>query len=187
MRIAIICVCLLSVSVQAQWQDQPTKGLPRTADGKPVLSAPTPRTTGGRPDLSGIWLPAPDPDGRAGGVEGIVAPKYMIDIMRDFPPGQVPFQPWGAGMYKQRNDNSRLDNPQIRCLPAGVVRLNAYTHPYKIVQTPDLILILYESGTMFRQVFLDGRTHPKDPQPTWLGYSVGRWEGDTLVIETVGF
>ncbi len=177
----------MSAPVAAQWLDQPTKGLPRTPDGKPVLSAPTPRTPDGRPDLSGIWLPAPDPDGRAGGVEGIVAPKYMIDVMRDFAPGQVPFRPWGEALYKQRNDNARLDNPSIRCLPSGVPRLNAYTHPYKIVQTSDLIVILYESGTMFRQIFLDGRTHPKEQQPAWLGYSIGRWDGDTLVIETVGF
>ena len=177
----------MSAPVAAQWLDQPTKGLPRTPDGKPVLSAPTPRTADGRPDLSGIWIPAPDPDGRAGGVEGIVAPKYMIDVMRDFAPGQVPFRPWGEALYKQRNDNARLDNPSIRCLPTGVPRLNAYTHPYKIVQTPDLIVILYESGTMFRQIFLDGRTHPKEQQPAWLGYSIGRWDGDTLVIETVGF
>ena len=178
---------MLSGPVSAQWLDQPTKGLPRTADGKPVLSAPSPRRPDGRTDLSGIWLPAPDPDGRAGGVEGIVAPKYMIDVMRDFASSAVPFRPWGEALYKQRNDNARLDNPAIRCLPNGVPRLNAYTHPYKIVQTPDLIVVLYESGTMFRQIFLDGRAHPKEQQPTWLGYSIGRWDGDALVVETVGF
>jgi hypothetical protein len=185
--VVVLAICLVSSPVAAQWLDQPTKGLPRTPDGKPVLSAPTPRTLDGRPDLSGIWLPMPDPDGRAGGVEGIVAPKYMIDVMRDFAPSQVPFRPWGEALYTQRNNNSRLDNPSIRCLPNGVPRLNAYTHPYKIVQTADLIVILYEAGTMFRQIFLDGRGHPKEQQPAWLGYSIGRWDGDTLVIETVGF
>jgi hypothetical protein len=124
---------------------------------------------------------------KAGGVEGIVAPRYLIDITRDLKPEEVPFQPWAAELYKKRNDNFRRDNPLIRCLPAGVPRLNAYTHPYKIVQTPELIVFLYEAATMFRQIFLDGRELPKDPQPSWMGYSVGRWDGDTLVIETVGF
>jgi hypothetical protein len=83
--------------------------------------------------------------------------------------------------------NEFLDNPQIRCLPAGVPRIYALTQPYKIVQTPDLVIMLYENGTLYRQIFLDGRPHPANPQPAWLGYSIGRWEGDTLVVETVGF
>ena len=74
-----------------------------------------------------------------------------------------------------------------QCLPNGVPRLNAYTHPYKIVQTPDLMVILYESGTMFRQIFLDGRALPSNPSPMWFGYSVGAWEGDTLVVRSIGF
>ena len=99
----------------------------------------------------------------------------------------MPFTPWGAAIYKQRNDNLRRDNPLIRCLPAGVPRLNAYSHPYKIVQTPAVMVVLYESLTMFRQIFLDGRALPKEPQPSWFGYSVGRWEGDVLVVESIGF
>jgi hypothetical protein len=134
-----------------------------------------------------VWQPAPDPTDSSGGVEGIVAPRYLVSITRDLKPGEVPFQPWAAALYKERNDNSRRDNPLIRCQPAGIPRLNAYTHPYKIVQTRELIVVLYESLTMFRQIFLDGREHPKDPQPTWMGYSVGRWDGDVLVVETVGF
>jgi hypothetical protein len=111
----------------------------------------------------------------------------MIDIMRDFKPQDVPFQPWAAALYQQRNANLLRDNPLIRCLPAGVPRLDAYTHPYKIVQTPELVVILYESLTMFRQIFLDGRDFPKDPQPSWMGYSIGKWDGDVLVVETIGF
>jgi hypothetical protein len=99
----------------------------------------------------------------------------------------VPFQPWAEALYKQRAANRLRDNPMIRCLPAGVPRLDAYTHPYKIVQTPELIVVLYESQTMFRQIFLDGRELPKDPEPSWLGYSVGRWDGDVLVVDTIGF
>jgi hypothetical protein len=173
--------------VVAQWLNNPTPGLPRNANGKPDLSAPAPRTADGRPDLSGVWTPAADPTGKPGGVEGIVAPKYLIDITRDLKPEDVPFQPWAATLYKQRGANLFRDNPSIRCLPTGVTRLNAYTHPYKVVQTPTLIVVLYESMTMFRQIFVDGRALPKDPQPTWMGYSVGRWEGDSLIVDTVGF
>jgi hypothetical protein len=175
------------VPVAAQWINHPTKGIPRTADGKPDLSASAPRSNDGRPDLSGIWTPARDPTGKPGGIEGIAAPRYMIDIMRDFKPLDVPFQPWAAALYKQRNADLLRDNPLIRCLPAGVPRLDAYTHPYKIVQTPELVVILYESLTMFRQIFLDGRDFSKDPQPSWMGYSIGKWDGDVLVVETIGF
>jgi len=111
----------------------------------------------------------------------------MIDITRDLKREQVPFQPWAAALHKERIANSFKDNPMLQCLPAGVPRLDAYTHPYKIVQTPGLIVILYESMTIFRQIFMDGRELPKDPQPTWLGYSIGMWEGDTLVVHTTGF
>ena len=174
-------------SASGQWLDHKTRSIPRDADGKPNLTAPAPRTADGKPDLSGIWQPARDPTGTPGGVEGVVGPRYLIDITRDLKPEDVPFQPWAEALYKQRNADSRLGNPLIRCLPAGVPRLNAYTHPYKIVQTPELVVILYEAATMFRQIFVDGRELPKNPQPNWMGYSVGRWEGDVLVVETIGF
>lgn len=185
--VATLTVAAMSGTAAAQWIDYPTKGIPRTTDGKPDLSARAPRMPDGKPDLAGIWLPASDPNDKAGGIEGVVGPKYLVNIMRDLKPEDVPFQPWAAALYKQRQANLMRDNPMIRCLPAGVPRLDAYTHPYKIVQTPDLIVMLYESQTTFRQVFLDGRPHPKDPQPSWMGYSIGRWDGDTLVIETLGF
>jgi hypothetical protein len=180
-------LCLVSAPAMAQWLNQPTRGIPRKADGMPDLFAAAPRARDGRPDLSGVWQPAGDPKGTPGGVEGIVAPKYLIDVTSDLEPGEVPFQPWAAELYRQRNANFRRDNPLIRCLPAGVPRLNAYTHPYKIVQTPELIVILYESQTMFRQIFLDGRALLQDPQPSWMGYSIGKWEGDVLVVESSGF
>lgn len=178
---------LLCAPALAQWIDQPTKGMPRKADGEPDLSASVPRVAGGKPDLSGLWKPLKDPTSVAGGIEGMQTPRYMIDIMVDLKPEQVPFTPWAAALYKKRNDNLRRDNPLIRCLPAGVPRLNAYSHPYKIVQTSDVIVFLYESLTMYRQVHLDGRSLPVDPQPSWFGYSVGKWEGDVLVVETIGF
>jgi hypothetical protein len=187
-RLALtIAFAILAVPIAGQWVNQPTKGLPRTADGKPNLAAPAPRTREGRVDLSGIWTSESDPKGTRGGIEGIVAPRYMINIMADLKPGEVPFQPWAEALFKQRAANLLRDNPMIRCLPAGVPRLDAYTHPYKIVQTPELVVVLYESQTMFRQIFLDGRELPKDPEPSWLGYSVGRWDGDVLVVDTIGF
>jgi len=161
--------------------------LAQTARAKSDAAARLPRTAAGRPDLTGTWKPALDPTSVAGGIEGLHTPRYMIDIMVDLKPNEVPFTPWGAAIYKQRNDNLRRDNPLIRCLPAGVPRLNAYSHPYKIVQTADMVVVLYESLTMFRQIFLDGRALPKELQPSWFGYSAGRWEGDVLVVESSGF
>ena len=189
--VAVVTITQMAIGLAApmagQWVNHPTRGLPRTADGKPDLSAPTPRTRDGQVDLSGIWLSERDPKGTLGGIEGIVAPRYMINIMTDLKPGEVPFQPWAEALYKQRGANLFRDNPMIRCLPAGVPRLDAYTHPYKIVQTPELVVVLYESMTMFRQIFVDGRALPEDPEPSWLGYSVGKWDGDVLAVETAGF
>ena len=177
---------LIVVPASGQWLGYPAKNIPRNPDGSPNLSAPSPRTAAGHPDLSGVWQATADPSDTSGGIEGIVAPKYMIDIMRDLK-GTVPFQPWAAQLYQERQANKLRDNPMIKCLPAGVPRLNAYTHPYKIVQTPQLTVMLYESQTMFRQIFTDGRAHPADPEPSWLGYSIGKWDGDTFVVETIGF
>ena len=179
-------LALSSVALQAQWLGYPAKNIPRNPDGTPNLTAPAPRTADGKIDLSGVWEPSDHMDDPAGGIEGVRSPKYMVNVMRDFK-GAVPFQPWAAELFKQRQANKLRDNPMIRCLPAGLPRLDAYSHPYKIVQTPDLIVVLYESQTLFRQIFLDGRAHPSDPEPTWLGYSVGKWDGDTLVVETIGF
>ena len=181
-----LAIVVLAAPAAAQWLGYPAKNIPRNADGSPNLSAPAPRTSAGKPDLSGVWQPVADPNDPAGGIEGVVAPKYMVDIMRDLK-GAVPFQPWAAELFEQRQANKMRDNPMIRCLPAGIPRLDAYSHPYKIVQTPDLMVVLYESQTLFRQIFTDGRAHPADPEPSWLGYSIGKWEGDTLVVETIGF
>jgi hypothetical protein len=184
--VLVVILCGTGVPVAAQWLKNPTQGLPRNADGTPNLAAAVPRSAG-KPDLSGIWQAAPDRTDPAGGVEGIVAPRYLIDITRDLKPQEIPFQPAAEALYKQRAAAFWRDNPLLRCLPGGVPRLDSYTHPYKIVQTPELIVILYESQTMFRQIFLDGRELPRDPEPSWMGYSVGRWDGDVLIVETAGF
>jgi hypothetical protein len=160
--------------VPAQWVNYSTPGIPRTPDGKPILAAPAPRASDGKPDLSGLWKA---PSG-----------KYLLNLAADLKPQEVPFQPWAAALFKQRQDNLAKDRPTGRCLPHGVPDQMAVPgYPFKIVQTPGLVVILYEEMTHFRQIFLDGRALAKDSNPAWLGYSVGRWEGDTLVADTTGF
>jgi hypothetical protein len=170
----VVALSMISAPAGAQWINYPTKGIPRLPDGKPNLSAPAPRTPDGKPDLSGIW--------QSNG------PKYLINIAADLKPGEVPFRPAAEALFKERGTLTHAhEESNANCLPQGVPRINATPNPYKILQKPDLILILYEAFTLYRQIFMDGRELPKDPQPNWLGYSVGRWEGDALVVETIGF
>jgi hypothetical protein len=163
----------LSLPLAAQWLNYPTPGIPRTPDGKPNLSAPSPRTPDGKPDLSGIW--------KGPGMGG-----YDRNIARDLSPKDI--QPWAEALYQQRVRNMGKDAPRATCLPDPF----AYYHIVdmtRIVQTPALIAILYQGSTnsIYRTIFTDGRELPKDPNPTWLGYSVGHWEGDTLVVDSAGF
>ncbi|HTA41044.1 MAG TPA: hypothetical protein VK789_01280 [Bryobacteraceae bacterium] len=167
---AAISAILAAIPVQAQWLNYPTKNLPRTKDGKPDMNAPAPKRADGTPDLSGIWM---EP--------GL---KYLINVAADLK--EVPFQPWAAEEYKRRMDTRGKDDPNNFCLPSGIPEKEAVTSPWKIVQTPGAVIILYESRTIFRQIFTDGRKLPADPNPTWQGYSVGHWDGDTLVTETAG-
>jgi hypothetical protein len=160
-----------SVCVQAQWLKEPTKGIPRTADGKPELSAPAPRTPQGTPDLSGIWR--------------IDSGAYAGNIVADLKPGEI--QPWAAALYDQRMENLGKDDPAtFKCLPQGPRSSFGGSGWAKIIQTPALIVILYED-LAYRQIFLDGRKLPADPNPSFMGYSIGRWEADTLVVESTGF
>jgi hypothetical protein len=159
--------------IHAQWLDYKTPGIPRTADGKPNLVAPAPRAADGKPDLSGIYQAA---NGR-----------QFQDISAGLKAGEFPIQPWAAALARRREEENRKDDPYSPCLPPAVPRINVANHPFKILQLPGLVAILYETSNTFRQIFTDGRPLPKDPQPAWLGYSVGKWEGDTLVVETTGF
>ena len=169
-RPIIITAAVAVASGSAQWLTYPTPGIPRTPDGKPNLSAPAPRTPDGKPDLSGIW-----------GTDG---QKYYFNIAADLKPGDV--QTWADAISKQRADGLGRDDPSsIGCLPQGP-RVNHYVHQQKIIQTPNLIVMLVEDLT-YRQIFLDGRELPKDPNPSFMGYSVGHWDGDTLVVESSGF
>lgn len=169
-----MALMVLSAHAWAQWLNLPTAGVPQTLDGKPNLSAPAPKAPDGKPDLSGIWM-AEDQ-------------KYFMNLATGLRPEDVPFQPWARALQKQREDNVHGDDPLARCLPHGVPRINTNgIFPYKIVQTPGIVVILYEQLNLFRQIFMDGRKLAKDPNPTWLGYSTGTWDGDTLVVETSGF
>ena len=171
MKLRLALLCAISLPLAAQWEVK-TPGVPRLPDGKPNMKAPAPKTADGKPDLSGIWEP-----------NGI---KYLINIAADLKPEDIPFKPEAAALYKERVQTFGKDDPDARCLPSGMPRKDAITSPYKIIQQPGEIVFLYESRTTFRQVFTDGRALPVDPQPTWDGYSVGHWEGDTLVVETRG-
>jgi hypothetical protein len=155
-------LAIAAVPTAAQWLNYPTPSVPRTADGKPNLSAPTPKTADGKPDLSGIWSLT-----KTGAGPSQLAPSEI--------------KPWALKLAKEREETLGRDNPVVHCLPSGTISGLA-----KIVQTPGLIVMLGEDLT-YRQIFLDGRELPKDPNPAWMGYSVGRWEGDTLVVESTGY
>jgi hypothetical protein len=162
-------VALAVTPVSGQWLNHPTVGIPRLANGRPNLSAPAPRTADGKPDFSGIWEHK----------NSRTTAHYLDNI-------DIPWRPWSEALYKQNVANNQRDNPESQCLPRGVPKADAFDL-HRIVQTPGLIVILYEYNTMYRQIFTDGRKLLEDPNPTWMGYSVGRWEGDTLVVESNGF
>ena len=171
-KVAMI-LCVMGASLAAQWPNRPNPGIPRTPDGKPDLSAPTPRSADGKPDLSGVWVIK-----NYGGGLFYLGGDIKIDDML----------PWAAALYKQREENFRRDTDGIHCLPPGPkAGIGVGGFPLKIVQTPDLMVVLYEYQTIFRQFFTDGRGLPEDPNPTWMGYSVAHWEGDTLVVTTAGY
>lgn len=178
---------LVASSAQAQWAKRPDPAVPRMPDGMPNLNAPARKASDGTIDLSGVWLVDADPTGKPEGVEDVVFPRYFVNVAADLKPEDVAMEPGAAGVFKQRLQGQGKDAPSARCMPAGVPRAGNVPLPFKIVQTPRLVLILHEEDTVFRQVFLDGRTPVADAQPRWMGYSVGRWDGDALVVETTGF
>ncbi len=167
---------VLAATAPAQWLNYPTAGLSRTRDGKPDLNASTPKTSDGKPDLSGIWLP-PDT-------------TYFMDLAADLKPGDAPYQPWAKALASERQGGVHKEDPLAQCMPPGVPRVETHGgHPFKIIEMPRELIMLYETSTndVFREIFTDGRPLPEITQPAWKGYSVGRWEGDTMVIDTIGF
>ena len=173
-RRAVVAVALvtgLPGPASGQWLNTPSPNVPRGADGKPILSAPAPKTADGHPDLSGVWMPNT---------------RGLQDLAVGMTPPDIPYQPWADQIVKDRANGARgKDDPAAHCVP-GMPKLIVLPYPYKIFQTPGTTIILYEGFTTFRQIFTDGRSLPKDPQPSWLGYSVGKWDGDTFVVDTVG-
>ena len=169
---AALATLMMSAAPAAQWLKYPTPGIPRTADGKPDLTAPAPKLPDGKPDLTGLWL-----------TQGI----YIGDIAKDLKE-PVPFQPWAAELFKHRRDTLSKEDPTGRCIVGGVPRSTAVPYPFKVVHTTGgMVLMLFEAVHSYRQIFTDGRPLPKDPNPQWFGYSVGRFEGDTFIVESSGF
>jgi len=171
---AAILAITCGMPLAAQWLNQPTPGIPRSADGKPNLSAPAPRAPDGKPDLSGLW--------------NRISPKYSRNIAADLKPADI--QPWAQKLVDQRVENLGKDYMNVRCVPLGPGYSTAAdstgSEQMKIIQTPSLIVILNPDLT-YRQIFMDGRKLESSPNPDWMGYSVGHWEGDTLVVESNGF
>lgn len=205
MRILKIVAILAAgvISLRAQWPSSPTSG-PRK-DGKVDLAAPPPRTADGKPDFSGLWEPARGAGGRGRGGEsmnGTLPLPFAIPSAPDDPPvGQFfnigaglkeklpPMTPWAAEVRAQRKANFNKDNPDAACLPLGLTQLHMHPQPREVVQTPREIVILYEANDNTRRILTDGRKLPDSNQvtPWWYGYSVGHWDGDTMVVETTGF
>jgi len=197
-------VTVLASGLFAQWPDYKTPGVPRTADGKQDMNGPTPKTADGKPDLSGIWQytrppgtpppappPAPQTTASAAGAGGDIIPagvrtSQFWNLGASFKDG-LPFQPWAAELHRQRVASNSEDNPDAHCLPLGVMQLHTHGQPRKMIQTPGVVVIIYEANSGLRQIFTDGRPLPKDAEPWWYGYSVGKWDGDTLVVESTSF
>jgi hypothetical protein len=169
--IAVAAVCVHGAA--AQWLHYPTADVPRSADGKPNLNAPSPRLPDGRPDFSGIWQSARKIP---------CTPEFSADL-----PGGLPYQPWAAALAKQRSADNSKDDPHARCLPDNPPRPYGLPHMTKAVHTAKLLVLLNEVNAMYRQIFIDGRPLPVDPNPSWNGYSTAAWDGDTLVVRTNGF
>jgi hypothetical protein len=175
--VTLAAVVAASSVASAQWPAYKASGAPRLANGEVNMSAPVPRTGDGRPDLSGTWT-NPQDFLKFGGI-------FDIGVKI---PGGAPLQPWAVALKTQRMAANMRDNPEVWCLPIGNVLFNFHPFPRKMIQTPNLLVILYETHQGVRQIFLDGRPKPdNDPQPWWYGYSRGWWEGDTLVVETTNY
>jgi len=208
---AVGFLLMLSASsgVAAQWVEHQTAGAPRKPDGAVDMSAPPPRMADGKPDFSGIWTTAEpnilppgvlsSPTARndvatsqssreaegPGDPRAIRGSRQMANFGVDLP-GGLPYQPWLVPIVKQRTEDNAIDDPHIRCLPDNFLRAYGLPHLLKFVHSPGLLVVLNEMNAGYRQVFTDGRPLPKDPNPTWQGYSSATWSGDTLVIDTIG-
>ena len=186
--VVILAGVLASSSLAAQWIRYPMAGAPRKADGSVDMSAPTPRTADGEPDFSGIWTsdevdprrPKEPPNPR-----DATTSRRMINIGVELP-GGLPYQPWLAALVKERWAKNAVDDPHVRCFPDNFLRAYGTPHLLKFVQTPNLLIVLNEWNAGYRQVHTDGRPLPEDPNPSLMGYSSAKWEGDMLVVDSNG-
>ena len=186
-------LAIFPLALVAQWPAYKNASAPRLPNGKVNLDAPAPKTADGHPDFSGIWdhgtvpgAPPPLPANVLGTAHSPV-PRPFQDLPSLLPDG-LPMQPWAAELRAKRVAEHSKDHPDARCLPLNPIQLHSHPQPRKIIQEPGLVLILYEANDGIRQIFMDGRALPADdPDPWWYGYSIGKWEGDTLVVQTTGF
>lgn len=166
--VTLVLILLLSSQLNAQWWSLSTPGIPRTADGSPDLSAPVPITADGRPDLSGVWV-------------AVDARGSLYDLAY--------IQPWAREAMIENENNFYADDPRFACLPSGPGSYPAgavASGMRRIVQSPTFIAVL-NSDYSYRQIFMDGRELEENPFPSWMGYSIAYWEGDTLVVESNGY
>jgi hypothetical protein len=187
--LVFFAVLLTSATLVAQWPTYKSSSAPRDANGRVDMLAPVPRASDGKPDLSGIWdkgvlpeeVPPPGPFSAVG-------PSQAFRDLRAALPGELPMRPWAAQLKARRYGQNSKDHPDAHCLPLHPIQLHLHPQPRKIIQTPKLLVLMYEANDGRREIFLDGRPLPtNDVQPWWYGYSTGRWDGDTLVVESVGF
>jgi hypothetical protein len=193
----VIALMGAMVPAHGQWLDYPARRTPLTRAGKPNLSAKTPRSRDGKPDLSGVWQVEPPPPGeierlfggrvvkQAEGDDPRTFSKYFLNLLVDFKEEESPVRPEAAALASKRRET--MDNPSSHCLPLGIPAIELIGYPFKIFQTQEAMVIFYETNGVFRQIHIDGRKLPDSPFPAWMGYSTGKWEGDTLVVDTAGF
>jgi hypothetical protein len=192
MKLIAILLATITLPLSAQWLNYPDSRIPRSKDGKPNLTAPAPRING-KPDLSGVWQAERTPlsefirvlGENIGKVQVDLndVTKYVMSVFWDLKPEEQPLRPAALAVLKEREN---LDFVTSRCLPAGVPA-GMFIYAFKMIQTPQEIAILFETPDPSRQIYIDGRSLPVDPQPSWMGYSVGKWQGETLAVETNGF
>jgi hypothetical protein len=177
---------LMAELAGAQWINYPTPGVPKNADGSANLNAPAPRGADGKPDFSGVWLLEKNQPCPKEGCNDMEITKEFMNVGWNLP-GGLPYQPWALELRKKRMAEFGKDDPASNCRPAGIFKLTISPFYRKFLQLPGLVVILNERDSAYRQIFTDGRALPVDPTPTPNGYSAGKWEGDTLVVDSNGF
>jgi hypothetical protein len=184
---AVLAALLASAPAAAQWVGYPTPHVPRKPDGKVDMTAPTPRLANGKPDFTGIWISDRTEPGKETISDASTLPsgRHMQDMGVDME-GGLPYQPWQLPIVKKRTENLAIEDPHIRCLPDFFLRAYGLPHMLKWVHTPDLLVMLNEMNAGYRQIFTDARALPDAPAPAWQGYSSAKWDGDTLVVDTIG-